>query len=62
MVITVCDHANELCPVFPVEVEKIHWSIEDPFRDWNSDPLQLDNFRETRRDLNERLQKFIERN
>ena len=62
VVITVCDHANELCPVFPVEVEKIHWSIEDPFRDWNSDPLQLDNFRETRRDLNERLQKFIERN
>ncbi len=62
VVITVCDHANELCPVFPVEVEKIHWSIEDPFRDWNSDPLQLDNFRETRRDLKERLQKFIERN
>tara|TARA_Y100001970_G_C14054882_1_gene761000 strand:- start:6 stop:419 length:414 start_codon:yes stop_codon:yes gene_type:complete len=62
VVITVCDHANEICPVFPVEVKKIHWSIEDPFRDWNSDSLQLDNFRETRRDLKERLQKFIERN
>ncbi|MGY8787335.1 MAG: arsenate reductase ArsC [Fidelibacterota bacterium] len=57
IVITVCDHANKLCPIFPGEVQRIHWSIDDPFRSWTSD--LLDNFRETRRDIKERLEKFL---
>ena len=29
-VITVCDHANEVCPVFPGRIQRIHQSFEDP--------------------------------
>ena len=29
-VITVCDHANEVCPVFPGKTERIHQSFVDP--------------------------------
>lgn len=29
-VITVCDNANETCPVFPGKTERIHQSFEDP--------------------------------
>ena len=29
-VITVCDNANQVCPVFPAQVDKHHWPFEDP--------------------------------
>lgn len=29
-VITVCDNANEHCPIFPGKAERIHHSFEDP--------------------------------
>jgi arsenate reductase (thioredoxin) len=29
-VVTVCDHANESCPVFPGKVKHIHVNFEDP--------------------------------
>ncbi len=29
-VITVCDNANERCPLFPGETTRIHWSFDDP--------------------------------
>ncbi|RXJ98601.1 low molecular weight phosphatase family protein [Arcobacter sp. CECT 8986] len=30
LVVTVCDHANETCPMFPKPVKKIHIGFEDP--------------------------------
>ena len=30
LVITVCDHANEACPMFPKAVKVVHISFEDP--------------------------------
>lgn len=30
LVVTVCDHANETCPMFPKLVNKIHIGFEDP--------------------------------
>jgi len=30
LVVTVCDHANETCPMFPKQVAKIHVGFEDP--------------------------------
>jgi arsenate reductase len=29
-VITVCDRANEACPVFPAKTTRLHWSVDDP--------------------------------
>ena len=44
-VITVCDHANEICPVFP-GTTRLHWSFEDP-TDENSFRKIRDRIRET---------------
>ncbi len=30
LVVTVCDHANETCPMFPKPAPKIHQGFEDP--------------------------------
>ena len=30
VVITVCDHARDVCPVFPGGTTMLHWSFEDP--------------------------------
>ncbi len=30
LVVTVCDHANETCPMFPKATKTIHVSFEDP--------------------------------
>ena len=60
IVITVCDNANSACPTFPENVERIHWSIDDPFRNWNIDLNQLSIFRQTREEIKSRVLKFIQ--
>jgi arsenate reductase len=62
IVITVCDNAKNVCPIFPENVKLIHWSIDDPFRNWNFDINQLTNFRETRAEIKSRILKFIKSN
>ena len=59
IVVTVCDNADKVCPVFSGKVERIHWSIKDPFKGWGSDPDDLDNFTRTRDDLYERIKNFL---
>ena len=59
IVITVCDDANQVCPVFPGNVHRYHWSIDDPFCGWYPKPSQLDNFRETRQILNKHILEFL---
>ena len=58
--ITVCDNANQSCPTFPGKAERIHWSIDDPFKGWSFDTSQMDSFRETRREIKEKLESFLE--
>ena len=60
IVITVCDNANEICPVFPGNVERFHWSIEDPFKGWDFDETQTQSFRDTREEIKKRIIKFLE--
>ena len=59
IVVTVCDNADKVCPVFPGKVERIHWSIKDPFKGWGSNPDDLVNFRKTREDLTARIKNLI---
>jgi arsenate reductase len=57
-VITVCDHANQRCPVFPGPAIRLHWSVDDPVIE-GSPGEQLDAFRHARDDLHGRIREFL---
>ena len=59
IVITVCDNARQVCPVFSGNVKRIHWSIDDPFHGWGAEPSDLIPYREIREILKDHLESFI---
>ena len=60
-VITVCDHANQRCPVFPGPVKRVHWSIDDPVVS-GPEETQLAAFRQARDELHERIRTLLDNN
>jgi len=58
-VITVCDNANEQCPVFPGNTRRIHWSFDDPATVKGDEEQRLAVFRRVRDEIRQRLQLFL---
>lgn len=58
-VITVCDNANENCPVFPGKTERIHWSFDDPAAAPGTEGEQLAMFVRVRDEIREKLREFV---
>jgi len=56
--ITVCDRANESCPIFPGATQRIHWSFDDPSATTGSDEERLSAFRRIRDEIAARLRTF----
>ena len=52
-VITVCNQANESCPIFPGETERLHWDFDDPRG------AGLPVFRRVRDEIENRLRAFL---
>jgi len=58
-VITVCDNANERCPLFPGETTRIHWSFDDPSQATGTDEDKLEKFRRVRDEILTRLRQWL---
>ncbi|MDP9190348.1 MAG: arsenate reductase ArsC [Acidobacteriota bacterium] len=58
-VITVCDRANESCPIFPGATERIHWSFDDPTAVTGTGEEKLRAFRSVRDAIQQRLRIFL---
>lgn len=62
-VITVCDDANETCPVFPGKVKhRLHIGFMDPSHITGSDEFVMGEFRRVRDEIEEEFYKFYNRN
>jgi len=59
LVITVCDNANEICPVFPGGVERLHWPFDDPAAVAGSEEQRKAAFRTIRDQIHARIRAFL---
>ena len=58
-VITVCDQARQVCPVFPGEGERLHWGYEDPAAVEGTEDERLRAFRRVFTQMSERIRTFV---
>jgi arsenate reductase len=58
-VITVCDHANEVCPVFPSTAKKLHHNFPDPAKATGSEEEIMAQFRSVREQVKAYAQDFV---
>ena len=54
-VITVCNHARDVCPVFPDGTERLHWSFRDPAAVEGDEEIRLAAFRQIRDEIAARM-------
>jgi arsenate reductase len=58
--ITVCDNAEQKCPIYPGVSVRQHWGFEDPAAFEGSEQEKLAKFREVRDHIEARVKIFIE--
>jgi arsenate reductase len=60
VVVTVCGHADEQCPVLPAGTRKIHWPLDDPAKATGTEDEIMAQFRETRDEVESRVRALLE--
>jgi arsenate reductase len=58
-VVTVCDEARQVCPVFPGSHSSIHWGYEDPAAAVGTEDERLRVFRSVFTQLGQRISQFV---
>ncbi|MBD2721619.1 arsenate reductase ArsC [Hymenobacter armeniacus] len=58
-VLTVCDHANEVCPVFPSSARKLHHNFPDPAKATGSEAEIMAQFRAVREQVKAYAHDFV---
>lgn len=61
-VITVCDNANERCPVFPSKAKKFHHNFPDPAKAKGTEEEVAEEFRKVREMIKEYCRIFVAEN
>ena len=61
VVVTVCGHADEQCPVLPAGVKKVHWPLSDPAKATGNEEEVMAEFRATRDEVKRRVESLLDR-
>ena len=53
LILTVCDHASERCPIFPGKAQRIHHNFTDPAKVIGTEEEIMAEFRRVREEIKE---------
>jgi len=62
LLVTVCGHADEHCPVVPATCEKQHWPFDDPAKATGTEAEIMNAFRRVRDQIKSKIRVFLEAN
>ena len=60
LVVTLCGHADEHCPVTPPHVKRVHWGFDDPAKAEGTEAEKWAFFQRVRDEIGERIKHFAE--
>jgi arsenate reductase len=60
LVVTVCGHADEHCPVLPPDTRKEHWPLSDPAKAQGTEEQVMQVFRASRNEIRQRVQSLLD--
>jgi len=60
LVVTVCGHADEHCPVLPAGTKKYHWPLDDPAKAEGNEEDIMQTFRTSRDDIKNRVKDLLQ--
>jgi arsenate reductase (thioredoxin) len=60
LVVTVCDHARDACPVFPGALQTLHWPFHDPAEAGGTEVERLSCFRAVRDEIQQKISAWLE--
>ena len=61
LVVTVCGHADEHCPLLPAATRKEHWPLDDPARASGNEDAIMQVFRTSRDEIRQRVEDLLQR-
>lgn len=61
LVVTVCGHADEHCPLLPAGTRKEHWPLGDPAKATGSEAEVMAVFRTSRNEIRQRVEALLQR-
>ncbi|WP_026688975.1 arsenate reductase (thioredoxin) [Alteribacter aurantiacus] len=60
LVVTLCGHANDVCPATPPNKDRVHWGFDDPAKAEGTDEEKWAVFQRVRNEIGERIKRFYE--
>ena len=59
IVVTLCGHAEETCPMTPPPIRRIHWPIQDPVGTVGTEEQIMKEFRRARDEIKGKVQELM---
>ncbi|KHF40921.1 arsenate reductase (thioredoxin) [Halalkalibacter okhensis] len=60
LVVTLCGHANDVCPATPPNKDRVHWGFDDPAKAEGTDEEKWAFFQRVRDEIGDRIKTFGE--